>query len=240
MTVYPRFPTRPVRIGKVTVGGDHPIAVQSMTTANTRDVQAVVEETLRLVEAGCEIVRVTAPTLLDAHAIGDIGAELRKRGVEVPLVADVHHQGSDIAVTVAEYVDKVRINPGLFVYRRSKPPGEEYSAPEHEAARREIEERLLPVIEVCKRRDIAMRIGVNHGSLSDRMMVTFGDTPLGMVESALEFVRICENQQFHNLVISLKASRAPVMIEANRLLVQRMKQEGMNYPLHLGVTEAGD
>src|SRR5437867_17524 len=211
-----------------------------MTTANTRDVQAVVEETLRLVEAGCEIVRVTAPTLLDAHAIGDIGAELQKRGVEVPPVADVHHQGSDIAVTVAEYVDKVRINPGLFVYRRAKPPGEEYSPEEHEAARREIEERLLPVIEACKRRDIAMRIGVNHGSLSDRMMVSYGDTPLGMVESALEFIRLCEKQEFRNLIISLKASRVPVMVEANRLLVQRMKQEGMNYPLHLGVTEAGD
>src|SRR3989454_7956106 len=240
MNVDIRFPTREVRIGKVTIGGDHPIAVQSMTTANTRDVRAVVEETLRLVEAGCEIVRVTAPTIQDAHAIGDIKTELDRRGVEVPLVADVHHQGSDIAVTVAQYVDKVRINPGLFVYRRAKPPGEEYSPEEHEAARREIEERLLPVIEACKRRDIAMRIGVNHGSLSDRMMVSYGDTPLGMVESALEFARICESREFRNLVISLKASRVPVMVAANRLMVQRMKQEAMNYPLHLGVTEAGD
>jgi (E)-4-hydroxy-3-methylbut-2-enyl-diphosphate synthase len=240
MSVYNRLATREVRIGKVTIGGQHPVAVQSMTTANTRDVSAVVEETLRLVEAGCEIVRVTAPTLQDAHAIGDIRAELDKRGIEVPLVADVHHQGSDIAVAVAQYVDKVRINPGLFVYRRAKPPGEEYTTEEHDAARAEIEERLAPVIEACKKRDIAMRIGVNHGSLSDRMMVTYGDTPLGMVESALEFVRICEEQGFRNLVISLKASRVPVMIEANRLAAQRMREQGAAYPLHLGVTEAGD
>jgi (E)-4-hydroxy-3-methylbut-2-enyl-diphosphate synthase len=240
MTEHARVPTREVRIGKVVVGGSHPIAVQSMTTANTRDVQAVVEETLRLVEAGCEIVRVTAPTIADAHAIGEVRSDLDKRGVDVPLVADVHHQGSDIAVTVARYVDKVRINPGLFVYRRAKPPGEEYTPEEHAAARREIEASLEPVIEACKKRDIAMRIGVNHGSLSDRMMVTYGDTPLGMVESALEFVRLCESRGFRNLVISLKASRVPVMIEANRILAARMKQEGVGYPIHLGVTEAGD
>ncbi|GIW10522.1 MAG: 4-hydroxy-3-methylbut-2-en-1-yl diphosphate synthase (ferredoxin) [Dehalococcoidia bacterium] len=236
----PRRRTRPVRVGKITIGGGHPIVVQSMITEETRNVSACVEAILRLVEAGCELVRVTTPTLNDAHCLGEIKERLLQRGVDIPLVADVHHQGSEIAATVAQFVDKVRINPGLFVYRKPRGRSEEYSEDEIRAERAAIEEALAPVIAVCKRRDIAMRIGVNHGSLSERMLVTYGDTPRGMVESAIEYLQICEQYDYRNLVVSLKASRVPVMVAANRLLVQRMDELGMDYPIHLGVTEAGD
>jgi (E)-4-hydroxy-3-methylbut-2-enyl-diphosphate synthase len=236
---YPRRRTRPVRVGRVTIGGGHPVVVQSMITSDTRDVAACVAETLRMAEAGCEIVRVTAPSLRDAQAIAELKGELRRRGADVPLVADVHHEGTKIAEEVARHVDKVRINPGLFVFRKRE-PGYEYSGAEIEEARATIEAQLLPVIRVCKERDIAMRIGVNHGSLSDRLTVMYGDTPKGMVESAVEFLEICRRHDYHNLVISLKASRVPVMVQANRLMVQRMDDLGMDYPLHLGVTEAGD
>jgi (E)-4-hydroxy-3-methylbut-2-enyl-diphosphate synthase len=178
--------------------------------------------------------------MADARCLGEISEQLQRRGSPVPLVADVHHQGTDIAVEVAKYVDKVRVNPGLFVYRRPRLRAEEYSGEEIRAELQAIEESLLPVIDVCKRRDIAMRIGVNHGSLAERLMVTYGDTPEGMVESAMEYLRICRAQDYHNLVISLKASRVPIMVQANRLMVKRMDEEAMDYPLHLGVTEAGD
>jgi (E)-4-hydroxy-3-methylbut-2-enyl-diphosphate synthase len=237
---YKRRPTREVRVGPVTIGGNHPIVVQSMITENTRDVAACVQSILRLHAAGCEIVRVTTPTMADARCLGEIKRELDRLGTPVPLVADVHHQGTDIAVEVAKYVDKVRVNPGLFVYRRPRLRSEEYTAEEIQAELEAIEESLLPVIEVCKRRDIAMRIGVNHGSLAERLLVTYGDTPEGMVESAMEYLRICRAHDYNNLVISLKASRVPIMIQANRLMVKRMGDEGMDYPLHLGVTEAGD
>lgn len=236
---YPRRKTRPVRVGNVIIGGGAPIVVQSMITEDTKDVEACVKAILRLYEAGCEIVRVTAPSLRDAYAIGEIKHRLCQLGKDVPLVADVHHQGMNIALEVAKYVDKIRINPGLFVFKKRE-PGYEYTPEEMKAACQEIEEQLYPVILACKERDIAMRIGVNHGSLSDRMTVTYGDTPLGMVESALEFIRICEKYDYRNLVISLKASRVPIMVQANRLMVQRMEEEGMDYPIHLGVTEAGD
>ncbi len=237
---YPRRPTREVRVGSVVVGGDHPIVVQSMITENTRDVDACVAAILRLHEAGCEIVRVTTPTMADARCLGEIKQELVRRGAPVPLVADVHHQGTDIAVEVAKYVDKVRLNPGLFVYRRPRLRSEEYTPEEIHAELEAIEESLLPVIEICKARDIAMRVGVNHGSLAERLLVTYGDTPEGMVESAMEYLRICRAHDYQNLVISLKASRVPIMVQANRLMVKRMGEEGMDYPLHLGVTEAGD
>jgi (E)-4-hydroxy-3-methylbut-2-enyl-diphosphate synthase len=236
----PRRQTREVRVGSVVIGGDNPIVVQSMITENTRDVDACVAAILRLHAAGCEIVRVTTPTLADARCLGQIKEELDRRGAPVPLVADVHHQGTDIAVEVAKYVDKVRVNPGLFVYRKPRLRSEEYSPEEVRAELAAIEESLLPVIEVCKRREIAMRIGVNHGSLAERLLVTYGDTPEGMVESAMEYLRICRAHGYHNLVISLKASRVPIMVQANRLMAQRMAEEGMDYPLHLGVTEAGD
>ena len=239
-TVYPRRRTREVRVGNIVIGGDHPIVVQSMITEETRDVDACVASILRLHSAGCEIVRVTTPTMSDARCLGQIKEKLDLLGESVPIVADVHHQGTDIAVEVAKYVDKVRVNPGLFVYRKPRLRTEEYSQAEIRVELEAIEESLLPVIEVCKRRDIAMRIGVNHGSLAERLLVTYGDTPRGMVESAMEYLRICRSQDYHNLVISLKASRVPIMVQANRLMAQRMADEGMDYPLHLGVTEAGD
>jgi (E)-4-hydroxy-3-methylbut-2-enyl-diphosphate synthase len=191
-------------------------------------------------EAGSEIVRVTTPTLDEAHCLEEIQNKLRRRGLHVPLVADVHHQGTSIAVAVAKFVDKVRVNPGLFVFRKPRRRLEEYSADEIRDEQIEIERSLLPVIEICRDRGIAMRIGVNHGSLAERMLVTYGDTPEGMVESALEYLRICQKHGFRNLVISLKASRVPIMLAANRLMARRMDEEGMDYPLHLGVTEAGD
>jgi (E)-4-hydroxy-3-methylbut-2-enyl-diphosphate synthase len=222
------------------IGGSAPILVQSMITEDTRNVPACVEAIIRLYRAGCELVRVTTPTMADARCLGEIRAELDRRGYRIPLVADVHHQGTEIAVEVARYVDKVRVNPGLFVYRKPRQRAEEYSPDEIREELDAIERSLLPVIEVCKARGVAMRIGVNHGSLAERLLVTYGDTPEGMVESALEYVRICEAHDFKNLVISLKASRVPVMIQANRLAARRMAELGMDYPLHLGVTEAGD
>jgi (E)-4-hydroxy-3-methylbut-2-enyl-diphosphate synthase len=238
--ITPRRRTRPVRVGDAVIGGDAPILVQSMITEETKNVDACVAQIIAMYEAGCELVRVTTPTLADAHCLGEIRAKLDARGYRIPLVADVHHQGTDIAVAVAQYVDKVRINPGLFVFRKPRGRSEEYSPEEHRAELEAIEEAVLPVIEACKARDIAMRIGVNHGSLAERMLVTHGDTPRGMVESAMEYLKICERHGYRNLVISLKASRVPVMIAANRLMAQRMDEEGMDYPLHLGVTEAGD
>jgi (E)-4-hydroxy-3-methylbut-2-enyl-diphosphate synthase len=238
--ITPRRKTRPVRVGNIVVGGDHPIAVQSMITEQTRNVAACVEQIIRMYKAGSEIVRVTTPTIEEAHCLGEIQTELIRRGFDVPLVADVHHQGSAIAELVAGFVDKVRINPGLFVFRKPRQRAEEYSLAEIAEEQEAIERSLRPVLEVCKRRDIAMRIGVNHGSLAERMLVTYGDTPDGMVESALEYIRICEANDFRNIIISLKASRVPIMVAANRLIARRMDELGMDYPLHLGVTEAGD
>jgi (E)-4-hydroxy-3-methylbut-2-enyl-diphosphate synthase len=239
-TVFHRRRTREVPVGPIVIGGEHPIVVQSMITENTRDVAACVAAILRLHEAGCELVRVTTPTMADARCLAEIKEELDRRGVSIPLVADVHHQGTDIAVEVARYVDKVRLNPGLFLYRKPRMRSEEYSSDEMRVELEAIEQSLLPVIEICKQRNIAMRIGVNHGSLAERLLVTYGDTPEGMVESAMEYLRICAAHDYHNLVISLKASRVPIMVQANRLMAQRMDAEGMDYPLHLGVTEAGD
>jgi len=237
---FPRRRTRPVRVGKIIVGGDAPVVVQSMITAETRDVRGCVRQITEMARKGAEIVRVTTPTVEEAHCLGEIQTELRKRLVDVPLVADVHHQGSNIAEIVAGFVDKVRINPGLFVFRKPRGRAEEYGTDEILEEQAAIEQNLLPVIRVCRERDIAMRIGVNHGSLAERMLVTHGDTPQGMVESAMEYLRICEKHDYRNLIISLKASRVPIMIAANRLMVKRMDEEGMDYPLHLGVTEAGD
>ena len=238
--VYTRRPTRAVSVGPVTIGGGNLIVVQSMITEETRNVPGCVEQIIAMHHAGCEIVRVTTPTLAEAHCLGEIQAEVRRRGYQVPLVADVHHQGSDIAVAVAQFVDKVRINPGLFVFRKPRGRADEYTDTEVREELAAIEASLLPVITACKERDIAMRIGVNHGSLAERLTVMHGDTPEGMVESALEYIRICEAHDYRNLVLSLKASRVPVMLAANRLMARRMDELGMDYPLHLGVTEAGD
>lgn len=231
---FPRRKSKAVCIGEFTIGGRNPIAVQSMLTEETKNIEACVEQAIALHREGCEIVRITTPSLGEAECLEEICKKIIERYRRIPIVADVHHQGTAIAVEAAKHADKVRINPGLFVYR--KPTGkEEFTPEEHEEERRVIEENLVPVIEACKKRNIAMRIGVNHGSLSERMLVTYGDTPEGMVESAMEYVRICEKHGFTNLVISLKASRVPIMLAANRLLAQKT-----NYPMHLGVTEAGD
>jgi len=237
---YTRRPTRPVRVGNVIIGGSAPIVVQSMITEETHNVPAAVAQIIAMHKAGSEIVRVTAPNMAEAKCLAEIKARLRREYQDVPLVADVHHQGSDIAVEVAKYVDKVRINPGLFVFRKRVQRTEDYSQAEIDEEMEAIEQALLPVIRACKERDIAMRIGVNHGSLAERLMVTYGDTPEGMVESAIEYLQICERHDFRNLVISLKASRVAVMLQANRLMARRMAELGMDYPLHLGVTEAGD
>ncbi len=237
---YPRRKTRPVRVGEVTIGGSFPVVVQSMITEETHNVPAAVDQIIAMHQAGSEIVRVTTPNMAEARCLADIRTELKKRYQDVPLVADVHHQGSDIAVEVAKHVDKVRINPGLFVFHKRVQREIEYSQSEIDEEIDAIEKELLPVVNACKERDIAMRIGVNHGSLAERLTVTWGDTPEGMVESALEYIRICERHDYRNIVISLKASRVPIMLAANRLMVQRMDAEGMSYPLHLGVTEAGD
>lgn len=213
--------------------------VQSMITEETRNVEACVEQIIGLHREGCELVRVTTPSLGEAECLEAIRAKVTERYQYVPLTADVHHQGTAIAVEAAKHVDEVRVNPGLFVFRKHLNK-EEYSAQEHAEEKSAIEESFVPVVEACKKHDRAMRVGVNHGSLSERMLVTYGDTPDGMVESALEYLKICEAHGFTNLNISAKASRVPIMIAANRLMVRRMNEEGMAYTLHLGVTEAGD
>jgi (E)-4-hydroxy-3-methylbut-2-enyl-diphosphate synthase len=236
---YARRKTTPCRVGPVTIGGGHPVLVQSMITEETRNVEACVEQIIELHQVGCELVRVTTPSLGEAQCLEEIRARVSERYGYVPLTADVHHQGTAIAVEAAKHVDEVRLNPGLFVFHRHT-NRIEYSPEDHALEQSAIEESFVPVIEACKHYDRGMRIGVNHGSLSERMLVTYGDTPEGMVQSALEYLRIAERHGYTNLNISLKASRVPVMVAANRLMVQRMDEEGMAYPLHLGVTEAGD
>jgi (E)-4-hydroxy-3-methylbut-2-enyl-diphosphate synthase len=260
-----RRATHRCQVGNITMGSGFPVVVQSMITEETRNVEACVEQIIALHREGCEIVRVTTPTIGEAECLEAIKAKVKERYREVPMTADVHHQGSDIAVLAAKYVEEIRINPGLFVFKRhgsrAKQAGSEdfdfrgrsedasvddlraelaYGESEWAEEFAAIEESFVPVVEACKRHDRAMRIGVNHGSLSERMLVTYGDTPLGMVESALEYVRLCEKHGYKNLNISAKASRVPVMVAANRLMAARLDEEGMPYPLHLGVTEAGD
>jgi len=239
-TTIHRRNTRPVRVGSITIGGGYPVVVQSMINEDTLDVEGSVAAIRRLHDIGSEIVRVTVPSMAHARALADIKARLADTYQPVPLVADVHHNGMKIALEVAKHVDKVRINPGLYVFEKPKPGRSEYTPQEFQEIGDKIRQTLEPLVLSLKEQDKAMRIGVNHGSLAERMLFTYGDTPEGMVESALEFIRICESLEFYNLVISLKASRVPVMLAAYRLMVQRMNELGMDYPLHLGVTEAGD
>ena len=239
-TTIHRRKTRPVRVGSVTIGGGHPVVVQSMINEDTLDIDGSVAGIRRLHEIGCEIVRVTVPSLVHATALAKIREKLLTTYQPVPLVADVHHNGMKIALEVAKHVDKVRINPGLYVFEKPKADRSEYSQAEFDEIGEKIAETLKPLVISLRDQDKAMRIGVNHGSLAERMLFTYGDTPEGMVQSALEFIRICESLDFRNLVISLKASRVPVMVAAYRLMVKRMDELGMDYPLHLGVTEAGD
>ncbi|MFN7557007.1 (E)-4-hydroxy-3-methylbut-2-enyl-diphosphate synthase [Microcystis sp.] len=239
-TTIHRRKTRPVRVGSVTIGGGYPVVVQSMINEDTLDIDGSVAGIRRLHEVGCEIVRVTVPSLVHATALAKIREKLLTTYQPVPLVADVHHNGMKIALEVAKHVDKVRINPGLYVFEKPKADRSEYSQAEFDEIGEKIAETLKPLVISLRDQDKAMRIGVNHGSLAERMLFTYGDTPEGMVQSALEFIRICESLDFRNLVISLKASRVPVMVAAYRLMVKRMDELGMDYPLHLGVTEAGD
>ncbi|PSN20000.1 4-hydroxy-3-methylbut-2-en-1-yl diphosphate synthase [filamentous cyanobacterium CCP5] len=239
-TTIHRRKTRPVPVGDVTIGGNHPVVVQSMINEDTLDVEGAVAAIRRLHEIGCEIVRVTVPSMAHAKALADIKQKLKASYKDVPLVADVHHNGMKIALEVAKHVDKVRINPGLYVFEKPQTGRSEYTEAEFNQIGNKIRETLEPLVVSLRDQGKAMRIGVNHGSLAERMLFTYGDTPEGMVESALEFIRICESLDFYNLVISLKASRVPVMLAAYRLMVKRMDEADMAYPLHLGVTEAGD
>jgi (E)-4-hydroxy-3-methylbut-2-enyl-diphosphate synthase len=238
LTEYSRYKTREVKIGDIALGGNNPIRIQSMTTTNTMDTKGTVEQTIRMVESGCEYVRITAPSLKDAQNLENIKKELRVRGYNVPLIADIHFT-PNAAELAARIVEKVRVNPGNYADKK-KFETIEYTDEAYEAELERIRNKFTPLVKICKEYGTAMRIGTNHGSLSDRIMGRYGDTPLGMVESALEFVRICEDLDYHEIVLSMKASNPQVMVQAYRLLVQKMIEEGMNYPLHLGVTEAGD
>ena len=239
-TLIRRRKTRSVRVGDIWVGSDHPVVVQSMINEDTLDVEGATAGIRRLHEAGCEIVRLTVPSLAHAKAVGEIRRRLEDSYRPVPLVADVHHNGMKIALEVAQHVDKVRINPGLYVFDKPDPNRTGFSEEEIAATVVRITETLEPLVSLLKAQDKALRIGVNHGSLAERMLFTYGDTPLGMVQSAMEFIGICDRLDFHNIVVSMKASRAPVMLAAYRLMADRLDAEGFPYPLHLGVTEAGD
>ena len=233
-----RRSSRVIHVGTVAIGGNHPIRIQSMTTTNTQDVDATVAQTLALAEAGCEIVRITAPNKAAAKALGEISKKLRAAKCDVPLVADIHFLPS-AAMEAALHVEKVRINPGNYADKK-KFAVLEYTDAAYAEELERLHQAFSPIVLRCKELGRAMRIGTNHGSLSDRLMNRYGDSPLGMVESALEFIRIAESHNYHDICLSMKASNPKVMIEAYRLTAARMDEEGMNYPLHLGVTEAGD
>lgn len=238
LTKYSRLKTREVFIGDVPLGGDNPIRIQSMTTTDTMDTIATVEQSIRIIEAGGDYVRITAPSMNEAKNLENIKKELRARGYKAPLIADIHFT-PNAAEMAARIVEKVRVNPGNYADKK-KFAVYNYTDDFYEQELERIREKFTPLIKICKEYGTAMRIGTNHGSLSDRIMSRYGDTPLGMVESALEFLRICEDENYHQIVLSMKASNPQVMIQAYRLLIIKMHEEGMNYPLHLGVTEAGD
>ena len=238
--VYHRRKTREVKVGNVGVGGNNPIRVQSMITCDTMDTDASIQQTIDLANVGCEIVRITAPTVKDARNLEHILKGLRERACNVPIVADIHFK-PEAAMEAAKWVDKVRINPGNYADSK-KFVIREYTDEQYAAELNRIRERFSPLVDLCKKRGIAMRIGTNHGSLSDRILNRYGDTPLGMVESALEFARIARDLDYHDFIFSMKASNPKIMIAAYRLLVARLNALGpdWNYPLHLGVTEAGE
>jgi (E)-4-hydroxy-3-methylbut-2-enyl-diphosphate synthase len=237
---WKRRVTREVKVGNVGVGGDNPIRIQTMLISDTMDTEACVREAIPIIKAGCEILRITAPSINDAKNLKNIVGELRKRGFNTPIVADIHFVPA-AAMEAAEWCEKIRINPGNYADRK-KFAVREYSDDQYAEELERIEKAFTPLVLKCKQLGRAMRIGTNHGSLSDRIMNRYGDTPLGMVESALEFARICRKHNYHDIIFSMKASNPKVMIEAYRLLVARLEAEGpdWNYPLHLGVTEAGE
>jgi len=238
LTQYSRYKTRVVTIGDVPLGGDNPIRIQSMTTTDTMNTIATVEQSIRMIDAGCEYVRITAPSIKEAQNLELIKKELRARGYNAPLIADIHFT-PNAAELAARIVEKVRVNPGNYADKK-KFENIEYTDATYVSELDRIRERFTPLVKICKEYGTAMRIGTNHGSLSDRILSRYGDTPLGMVESALEFLRICEDNNYYNIVLSMKASNPQVMVQAYRLLILKMQELNMNYPLHLGVTEAGE
>jgi (E)-4-hydroxy-3-methylbut-2-enyl-diphosphate synthase len=232
-----RFKTRIVNIGDVPLGGDYPIRIQSMTTTDTMDTLTTVEQSIRIIKAGADYVRITAPSTKEAENLLQIKNELRKKGYITPLIADIHYT-PNAAEIAARIVEKVRINPGNYIDKK-KFEFIEYTDEQYNLELEKIFDKFSPLVKICKKHGTAMRIGTNHGSLSDRIMSRYGDTPLGMVESAIEFIKICEELNYHDIVLSMKSSNPQVMVQAYRVLVNRMIELGMNYPLHLGVTEAG-
>src|SRR5258706_1354895 len=239
LTEYSRFVTREVNIGDVPMGGNTPIRIQSMTTTDTMDTIGTVEQSIRMIEAGCEYVRITAPSIKEAQNLAEIKKQLRQRGYTAPLVADIHFT-PNAAEVAARIVEKVRVNPGNYVDKK-KFEFIDYTDAEYNEEIERIRQRFTPLVKICKEYGTAMRIGTNHGSLSDRIMSRYGDTPMGMVESAMEFLRIARSESYHQVVLSMKSSNPQVMVHAYRLLIKTMFDEfGECYPLHLGVTEAGD
>ena len=235
---YKRFLTREVSMGDLKMGALNPIRIQSMTTTDTMDTQATVEQSIRMIDAGCELVRITAPSINEAKNLELIKKELKLRGFNTPICADIHFT-PNAAEFAARVIEKVRVNPGNYADKK-KFEVFDYTDSAYESELERIRKRFTPLVKICKEYGTAMRIGTNHGSLSDRILSRYGDTPLGMVESALEFLRICEENNYYNIVISMKASNTQVMVQAYRLLVAKMMETNRNYPLHLGVTEAGD
>ncbi|HEY1871565.1 MAG TPA: (E)-4-hydroxy-3-methylbut-2-enyl-diphosphate synthase, partial [Chitinophagaceae bacterium] len=236
---YKRLKTREVKVGHLLLGNLHPIRVQTMTTTDTMDTLATVEQSIRCIEAGSELIRITAPSKREAENLLNIKNELRKRGYATPIVADIHFT-PNAAEIAARIVEKVRVNPGNYIDKK-KFETIEYSDAEYQEEIDRIRERFTPLVKICKEYGTAMRIGTNHGSLSDRIMSRYGDTPIGMVESAMEFLRIARDENYHQIMLSMKSSNPQVMVHAYRLLVKTMFDEfGECYPLHLGVTEAGD
>ena len=235
---YSRFKTREVKVRNIGIGGRNPIRIQSMTTTDTMNTIATVEESIRMIDAGCELVRITAPSKKEALNLKNIKEELAKKGYNTPIIADIHYtpNAAEIAATI---IEKVRINPGNYADKK-KFENIEYTEVTYNAEIERIREKFTPLVRICKKNGTAMRIGTNHGSLSDRILSRYGDTPKGMVESAMEFLRICRDEDYHEIILSMKASNTRVMVQAYRLLVAEMIKEGMDYPLHLGVTEAGE
>jgi (E)-4-hydroxy-3-methylbut-2-enyl-diphosphate synthase len=239
LTAYTRRKTITINIGDLPMGSDYPIRVQSMTTVDTMDTQGSIDEVIRMVDSGCEYVRITAPSVKEAQNLENIRKGLHKLGIHIPLIADIHFT-PNAAELAARIVEKVRINPGNYADRK-RFEIIDYTDASYAAELERIREKFIPLVKICKEYGTAMRIGTNHGSLSDRILSRYGDTPLGMVESALEFLRICEELNYFNIALSMKSSNTQVMVEAYRLLVQRLDEEGLKpYPLHLGVTEAGE
>lgn len=237
-TAYHRRKTSTLKVGDLCIGSDFPIVPQSMTTTDTMDTKASVEQIKRMVDAGCELVRLTAPSINEAQNLAEIKKKLNEIGIRVPIVADIHFT-PNAAELAARIVEKVRINPGNYADKK-KFDIIEYSDADYQEELDRIRKKFTPLVAICKEYGTAMRIGTNHGSLSDRIMSRYGDTPLGMVESAMEFLRICEDEKYYNIVFSMKSSNTQVMVQAYRLLVKTMNENNMQYPLHLGVTEAGE